>query len=97
MVAVEIEGGIWSRGRHVRPKGYEGDVEKYNEATLLGWKLIRVTPKMVRNGKAIEYIKRVINDKRENKRMENPKAISRGISKIAKNDGEATEENYGQS
>lgn len=42
-VALEIEGGIHSNGRHVRGKGYEADMEKYSVATTLGWRLIRVT------------------------------------------------------
>jgi very-short-patch-repair endonuclease len=47
MVAVEIEGGIWSGGRHTRGKGYQGDMEKYNAAQMLGWKVLRYTPDQV--------------------------------------------------
>lgn len=46
-VAVEIEGGVWTRGRHTRPTGYMGDLEKYNEAVKLGWKVLRYTPSML--------------------------------------------------
>lgn len=46
-VAVECEGGIWSRGRHVRGRGFESDCEKYNAATLLGWRVFRCTPGML--------------------------------------------------
>ena len=42
-VAVEIEGGIWSGGRHTRGTGYRGDCEKYNEATFSGWRVFRLT------------------------------------------------------
>ena len=42
-VAVELEGGVWTRGRHVRPKGFLADVEKYNHATRLGWAVLRLT------------------------------------------------------
>jgi hypothetical protein len=41
MVALEIEGGVYSDGRHVRGAGYEGDLMKYNQAVLRGWKVIR--------------------------------------------------------
>lgn len=46
-VAVEIEGGVYSGGRHVRPKGYTSDVEKYNMATMLGWRVLRYTGAML--------------------------------------------------
>jgi len=47
MVAVECEGGIWSRGRHVRGRGFEADCQKYNAAAVLGWKVLRVTGGML--------------------------------------------------
>ena len=43
-IAIEIEGGVYSRGRHTRPKGFLGDIEKYNAATLQGWRVLRCTP-----------------------------------------------------
>ena len=57
-LAVEVEGGIWIRGRHTRPTGFLNDLEKYNELTLLDWSLLRVTTQQVRNGKAGELIAR---------------------------------------
>lgn len=43
-IAIEIEGGIFSRGRHVRGKGFIADMEKYNTATSMGWRVYRFTP-----------------------------------------------------
>ena len=43
-IAVEIEGGSWVQGRHTRGAGYQGDMEKYNQAVILGWKVLRYTP-----------------------------------------------------
>ena len=43
-VAVEVEGGAFTGGRHIRPDGYLRDMEKYNEAAAAGWLLIRVLP-----------------------------------------------------
>lgn len=61
MLIVEVEGGIWTNGRHVRGKGFTEDCEKYNEATLLGWKVIRVTAEHIKNGKALEWIERALS------------------------------------
>ncbi len=44
-VALEVEGGVFSGGRHTRGAGFLNDMEKYNAATLAGWKVLRVTPK----------------------------------------------------
>lgn len=40
-LAIELEGGVHSGGRHVRGTGYVNDLEKYNAATMLGWRLLR--------------------------------------------------------
>jgi len=42
-VLIECEGGIWSGGRHTRGGGYIGDLEKYNEAVVGGWAVIRLS------------------------------------------------------
>ena len=60
-LAVEIEGGTWSHGRHTRGKGFKGDCVKYNEATLLGWRVFRVTTDMVNDGTALAYIERALD------------------------------------
>ncbi len=66
LVACEIEGGIWMQtesGRskgHAHPDRFESDCEKYNEAALYGWLLIRVTPKMVRDGRALDWLERAL-------------------------------------
>ena len=44
LVAIEVEGGVWTGGRHTRAKGFLGDVEKYNRAAFLGWRVFRCTP-----------------------------------------------------
>lgn len=51
-VAVEIEGGVWSGGRHTRPATFEADCEKYNEAAILGWRVLRFSTEMVLTGEA---------------------------------------------
>ena len=37
MVALEIEGGVWTRGRHSRGAGMIADMHKYNAAASRGW------------------------------------------------------------
>lgn len=46
-VAIEVDGGAYTQGRHTRGKGYEADCEKLNTATVLGWAVFRVTPGMI--------------------------------------------------
>ena len=55
-LAVEVDGGTWSGGRHTRGAGYEKDSEKMNAANLLGWTCLRYTSTMVRSGKAAREI-----------------------------------------
>lgn len=42
-IAIEIEGGLRSNGRHTRAQGFIGDCDKYNAATMAGWRVIRLT------------------------------------------------------
>jgi very-short-patch-repair endonuclease len=42
-LAVEVEGGTFVRGRHVRGKGIENDCHKYNAAVVRGWRVLRFT------------------------------------------------------
>jgi len=46
-VAVEMQGGTWTQGRHTRGQGYEDDCEKLAEAQLLGWIVFYVTRGML--------------------------------------------------
>jgi len=47
---IECEGGIHSYGRHNRASGFIKDCEKYLEATLLGWRVIRLTGDQINAG-----------------------------------------------
>ena len=61
-ILVEVEGGIWSNGRHTRGKGYLGDLEKYNEATMMGYQVIRFSTEQVKSGLAIQQIEKMVGD-----------------------------------
>lgn len=56
-LAVEIEGGLFTGGRHSRPLGYIADMEKYNMASELGWTLLRYRPRKI----DYEQIKRTVD------------------------------------
>jgi very-short-patch-repair endonuclease len=56
-LAVEIDGGTWSGGSHVRGKGVERDCEKRNAAVMDGWRILRYTGDMVNDGRALEDLK----------------------------------------
>jgi hypothetical protein len=55
-VALEIEGGVWTRGRHVRGVGYLRDMEKYNRAVELGWRVLRYPPNRIN----VEQLRRIL-------------------------------------
>lgn len=59
-LAIEIEGGIWITGRHNRGIGYIKDMEKYNHAALLGWRVLRFTPQQINKLETYEFISKVI-------------------------------------
>jgi len=40
-IAIEVEGGLFTQGRHTRGRGYIQDMQKYNAATILGWRVLR--------------------------------------------------------
>lgn len=59
-VALEIHGGVWTGGRHVRGKGIIGDMDKSNRAVLMGWRVLTVTPEMVETGAALRLVESVL-------------------------------------
>lgn len=56
LLALEIEGGVFTGGRHSRGAGMLADMEKYNAAAILGWRVLRCVPKQL-SGEAITTIK----------------------------------------
>ncbi len=55
-LALEIEGGAFTNGRHTRGKGFVNDMEKYNAMTLQGIKLLRYTPDQLNQPTTINNI-----------------------------------------
>lgn len=56
-IALEVEGGVWTKGRHTRPRGFLGDIEKYNRATLMGWRVFRCTPKTLLTAATLDMLR----------------------------------------
>lgn len=61
MIAVEVEGGTWTGGRHTRGTGFMEDCEKYANAAILGWTVLRVTSDHVRTGQAVKWLEQLFN------------------------------------
>ena len=61
-ILVEVEGAIWSGGRHTRGKGYIGDMEKYNAATMMGFQVLRFSTDQVMSGHAIQQIEKMVGE-----------------------------------
>lgn len=57
-IALEVEGGIWSKGSHSRPQGIIRDICKYNQAQCLGWRVLRVVPELLCTNGTIEMVKK---------------------------------------
>lgn len=62
-ILIEVEGGIWSGGRHTRGKGYIGDMEKYNSAAMMGFTVLRFCTEQVKSGMALQQIEILIKGK----------------------------------
>lgn len=59
-IAIEVEGGVWTGGRHTSPKGFLNDMEKYNTATIMGWRLLRTTPDRLCSNETLQMVRDII-------------------------------------
>ena len=60
-LAVEVEGGIYTHGRHTRGVGFEQDLRKYAAAMELGWNIYRCSGNMIKSGEALDTIEKLID------------------------------------
>lgn len=60
-LALEVEGGVWTGGRHTRGAGFLKDCEKYNELAAMGWRLLRTTPSGLHDLETIALIRRTLS------------------------------------
>ncbi len=61
-IAVEMEGGVFTEGRHTRGIGFSNDAEKYNVAVLQGWQILRYTASTL--GSAKEQCSQLMTSKK---------------------------------
>ena len=59
MTAVEVQGGVWSGGKHGRGSGIVKDYEKLNHAQALGWTVLQLTPQQVENGELEKWLRKL--------------------------------------
>lgn len=65
-VAVEIDGGVWTMGRHNRPSGYVRDMDKFNAAARMGWVVLKFTPQQQWTAGTIDMVCETCAARREN-------------------------------
>ena len=58
-VLFEIDGGIFSNGRHTRGAGFAADCEKHLAAWLLGWSVVRLTSRQLKTDTVEKIVRRV--------------------------------------
>ena len=56
MVAVEVQGGVWTNGAHSRGSGVQRDCLKLSMAAAVGWRVLPVTGEMIESGEAVRLI-----------------------------------------
>lgn len=77
-IAVEVEGGVFKErtyvdkttgfikttvgGRHTSGVGFLKDMEKYNEATALGWRVLRVIPDNLLSRNTMDLIRKTLSN-----------------------------------
>jgi hypothetical protein len=71
-VAVEQEGGLFGRGKrcplcgrkavgaHTSIERLKSDLEKYNLAAAMGWRVGRFTPEQLNDGRALAWLERLL-------------------------------------
>jgi very-short-patch-repair endonuclease len=59
-VAVEVNGAVWSHGRHTRGGGATSDAEKLSLAAVAGYRVLVVTAAHIDSGQAVTWIEQAL-------------------------------------
>ena len=62
-IGMEVQGGIYIRGRHTRGSYLKNEYEKLTELACMGWRVLFVEPKDVCMLETVEKIKRALEHK----------------------------------
>jgi len=59
-IALEIQGAVWTGGKHARGAGMVKDYEKANAAALLGWRLLYAEATMIRSCAILDTLEAIL-------------------------------------
>lgn len=59
-LALEVDGGVWTRGKHGRGSGIVKDHEKRNAGACLGWRLLVITPAQLADLQTVFLVKEAL-------------------------------------
>ncbi len=59
-VGLEIDGAVWTGGRHTRGAGWLKDTEKLNACAIAGIRMLRATPAQVASGEILTVLEQVL-------------------------------------
>ncbi len=60
-VGLEVDGSIWTAGRHTRGSGWLKDSEKLNTAATMGFRMLRCTPQQLHSLDLLDVIRKTLN------------------------------------
>ena len=60
MLALEVNGGLWTGGAHVRPARMLEEYEKWNRAACLGWRVLFVTPDQLLKAETVRLVREAL-------------------------------------
>lgn len=62
-VAIEQQGGVWTRGAHGRGTGIVRDYEKMNLAVVAGWRVLQVQPKDLMTTQTADWLRQLMTER----------------------------------
>jgi hypothetical protein len=60
---IEIDGGVFTNGRHTRGAGFIEDQCKHNAAAVLGYFVLRFVPADIKSGTLIDTVRKALHQK----------------------------------